>query len=286
MNKALKWIGGGILVLGALSALTGRSNHPGESAKPVAVSATQIAAPASPPPPQFNPQTIRLVKDLVVEDLKTWSTGGEAAFDDWHVQNMGAPIKVTAVDLSRKYNANEVAADNEYKGKTLWITGKVDAISKNAFNQPYLALRGAEMFHEVQASMDKSAYDQIATFSKGQKVSLICRGSGMVLMSPMATQCITLNTALDQVELKEANWVDSFFAGNGDGSDGLKSGVAMTYLMAASLPADSPCHKSIGNACQQDLKRITITKAEMKSRYDEMQAYLKLPTWQSPVMKK
>lgn len=286
MNKVFKWLGGGILVVGVLSAIAGKSNHPRESVKPIASSALQVNAPAASPPPQFDPQSIKLVKEVMFDDLKVWSHGGGNAMEGvWHAQNIGSPLKVTAVDLSRKYDANEVAADNEYKGKTLWITGTVTAISKNAFNQPYLSLRGAEMFHDVQASMDSSAQDQIATFRKGQKVSLICKGAGMIVLSPMATQCITLDTAMDQAALKEADWIDSFFAGKADGSDDLKRSVAVLYIEAVGMPADSACYTSINSkACLRDVDNVVenvqkdpAKRAEWKSQYASMQAYLKLP---------
>jgi hypothetical protein len=282
MKKTLKWIGGGLLAIVVLAPIIEKLNKTSEPEKTAAASVAPSTA-SQAPPPQFDPLAIRVVKAFMVDDLKGWSEGGEAMLGDWHAQNMNSPIKITAIDLSRKYNANEVAADNEFRNKTLWITGKVDAISKNAFDKPYLALRGAEMFREVHAVMDKSAYEQIATYKKGQSVSLICRGAGMTLMSPIATECITLGSALGKAELKIANWVDSFFAGKADGSSELKSTAAMIYVSALHLPADSSCHKMIDKACEKDLERIFTkknngaTREEVKSQYDAMKDYLKLP---------
>ncbi|TDN63028.1 hypothetical protein [Paraburkholderia sp. BL10I2N1] len=73
MNKALKWIGGGVLVLVAFSPFTHKSHAPGESAKTATVATTKLTAPTAPPPPQFDPETIKLAKDGVA--LKILKSG-------------------------------------------------------------------------------------------------------------------------------------------------------------------------------------------------------------------
>src|ERR1700736_1804386 len=49
----------------------------------------------------------------------------------------GGVITILANALYRAYDANEVAADEKYKGKSVKITGKVQNIGKDILGSPY-----------------------------------------------------------------------------------------------------------------------------------------------------
>jgi hypothetical protein len=98
-----------------------------------------------------------------------------------------AAIQISARDLFAAYDANEVAADGQYKGKQLEVTGAVESINKDFTDGVYVALEGGEMFDTLQAH-DLDA-QQAAALSKGQNVTLLCEGNGMVMGSPMLKDC-------------------------------------------------------------------------------------------------
>lgn len=89
-------------------------------------------------------------------------------------------IKVTALELSTAYKDNEVAADQQYKGKTVEVSGTVDTIGKDILDTPYIAFAGEQyaIIDRVQCMFSKSDESQLATVKKGQKITLRGEVSG------------------------------------------------------------------------------------------------------------
>lgn len=97
---------------------------------------------------------------------------------------------ITPAELYKAYNANEVAADQKYKGKKIRITGTIDEISKSVGNSIFVSLKvPGEYFATVSCMMQKSAEDQAATLRKGQKITIQGTGSGMLLGFPGLKDC-------------------------------------------------------------------------------------------------
>lgn len=82
-------------------------------------------------------------------------------------------IKVTAKDLSAAYEANEVKADQTYKGKTAEITGKVDSIGV-ILNSTYVTLSAEKEYSIVSVQCffdDKAEIDKVSNLTKGDAVT-------------------------------------------------------------------------------------------------------------------
>lgn len=83
-------------------------------------------------------------------------------------------LKVSAVDLAKAYEDNEVKADKSYKDKTAEISGKVDDIGVVA-GQTYVvlsaekdfAITNVQCFFEEQAEIDK-----VSNLKKGDTVTI------------------------------------------------------------------------------------------------------------------
>lgn len=99
-------------------------------------------------------------------------------------------VDVTAKQLLAEYHANEVSADDHYKGKVLRVSGTIDAIRKGITDEPYLVLRAGEMFDSVQAHFEDDAQALLRRLSNGESVTVRCIGDGMILNSPMLKDCI------------------------------------------------------------------------------------------------
>ena len=99
------------------------------------------------------------------------------------------PVRVTAVDLARAYDANEVQAQNEYGGQTLEVSGVVTGITLDMFSNPVVQMRGVNEFLPVQASFDKSYSGRLGTLSKGQVVTVRCTSVTEVISAPMLGDC-------------------------------------------------------------------------------------------------
>ncbi len=99
-------------------------------------------------------------------------------------------IPVTAAELYNAYDSNEVAADKQFKGKLLEITGTIESINSGISDQAVLELGTGEMFMTVSAEGDDNFTDIAATLGKGQQVHLICRGAGEIIGMPMLDKCV------------------------------------------------------------------------------------------------
>ncbi len=89
-----------------------------------------------------------------------------------------ASIAVTAVQLFAAYEANAIAADNQYKGKLLEVSGIVASVGKDILDAPYVSLKTNNPIFSVQCMIDKSEAAQAATLSKGARIVVVGRNSG------------------------------------------------------------------------------------------------------------
>jgi len=97
--------------------------------------------------------------------------------------------RVSALKLFLDYQRNEVAADNIYKGHLLTVVGQVTSINKDLFDKIYVSLATPNEFMNVQAHLNEGSESQAAALQRGQVVTLLCTGAGMVVGSPMLKDC-------------------------------------------------------------------------------------------------
>lgn len=99
-------------------------------------------------------------------------------------------IKVSAVQLSEDYNANQVLADAKYKNKSLEISGIIDSIAKDILDTPFVSLKGRETsFFGVQCMFGKADEPKLATLSKGQSIVLRGEVSGELIGNVLVSGC-------------------------------------------------------------------------------------------------
>jgi hypothetical protein len=101
----------------------------------------------------------------------------------------GNPIGVKAPDLAKEYHANEVRADEKYKGKDLLVGGYVEGIDKDFTDEIVVRLKGDSDFHWVMAHVRREDKGKAAALNKGQSTVLRCTGGGMVIGSPVLNDC-------------------------------------------------------------------------------------------------
>jgi hypothetical protein len=104
----------------------------------------------------------------------------------------GGAITISANVLYHAYDANEVAADEKYKGKSVKITGKVQSIGKDILGSPYVVIGGSGMLDGVQCVFATSETSPLASLSKGQTVTISGTVSGK-MVQPMVSDCKLLN---------------------------------------------------------------------------------------------
>lgn len=92
--------------------------------------------------------------------------------------------------LLQSYDANEVAADARYKGRSIRVSGIVGDIKKDILNRPYVTLgTGAEFeIPKVQCFLAAAAVSQAASLRPGQMVALEGKVDGL-MMNVLLSDC-------------------------------------------------------------------------------------------------
>ena len=89
-------------------------------------------------------------------------------------------VQVDAVTLGAAYAANEIAADQKYKGRQLVVSGTVNAIRRDVLDSMYVTLAGSpRSFREVQCFFSDQQGAQLAQLSVGQWLTVTGRCDGL-----------------------------------------------------------------------------------------------------------
>ena len=100
------------------------------------------------------------------------------------------PIAVTAEQLRKDYKANEISADEHYRGRILEVSGTVEAIRKDFLDKPVVEFETTEMFEMVDAHFAKSQAGQLRNLSRGSQVTVRCTGNNVVMSRPQLKDCV------------------------------------------------------------------------------------------------
>lgn len=98
-------------------------------------------------------------------------------------------VVVQSLQLARDYDSNEIAADKAYKGKALEVTGRITSIDSDVSNDAVVSLNGTNGFNDVRAMGDSDFNDYAATLRKGETITLMCKGGGEMITSPILINC-------------------------------------------------------------------------------------------------
>jgi hypothetical protein len=98
-------------------------------------------------------------------------------------------IAVSSLQLWSDYQANEVSADNRYKGRKVLVSGTVASIDKGPFGGLLLRLATGNEFMPTTCDMETSEQSPLAQLSKGDRVRVLCVCRGTVLGSPQLDDC-------------------------------------------------------------------------------------------------
>lgn len=102
------------------------------------------------------------------------------------------PVAVTADQLRREYETNEVSADERYRGRVLVVTGIVKSVKKDILSEePYVELSAG--FMSVDARFDPEDGGVLGRFLRGDKIIVRCIGNGQAILSPQLRACVLQN---------------------------------------------------------------------------------------------
>jgi hypothetical protein len=132
---------------------------------------------------------------LLVIGVVTFSTGSRSSIstNQSHQARLAArPVvgSVTAMTLWRQYEANEVSADNYYKGRVFRVSGTVQSIDKDFLDNIVVRLESPNEFMSTSATIDGSGATRAAQLRKGDHVVLTCVVKGRIIGSPVLDDCV------------------------------------------------------------------------------------------------
>jgi hypothetical protein len=90
-------------------------------------------------------------------------------------------IDVEAADLVHAYRRNEVAADSQYRGRLLDVTGDVESIRRDMLDQPFVMLHTGPGLQGVQCVFPESRAGTISELHPGDHVTIRGRCGGVVI---------------------------------------------------------------------------------------------------------
>lgn len=92
----------------------------------------------------------------------------------------------TAQQLYSDYQKNEVAADLQYKGKLVRVSGAISRIGVDVLGDPFVMLAVSAQFSGVQLVFDKEWTKELAKLHIRDQINAqLCVGAGMVVGNPV-----------------------------------------------------------------------------------------------------
>ncbi len=136
-----------------------------------------------PKPPEYDPKNLKpgqiigllFVVGVVIAGLTIKKPDGtnpiSSLFSSSPTTPSSPPITVSANSLFSAYKANEVAADSQYKDKTVIVDGTVQSIAKDILDNPYVVIGGDGFLDGVQCVFPRSDTN-LGRLSKGQQITV------------------------------------------------------------------------------------------------------------------
>lgn len=98
-------------------------------------------------------------------------------------------VEITSRELAQAYENNEMRAKQQFDGKVLKVTGRVQGVDTDLTDDPILRLDGVNEFLNVQASFTKDDADKMAALNKGDKVTVTCESITEIMSMPVMNDC-------------------------------------------------------------------------------------------------
>ncbi len=102
-------------------------------------------------------------------------------------------LQVTAIQLFDAYQANEAAAQQQYGGKRLEVTGTVDGVDLDMSDEPVVLLRTSNQFMSARARLIEADHSKATGLAKGSKTTLLCAEVTEIMGTPSLKDCSLAN---------------------------------------------------------------------------------------------
>lgn len=101
---------------------------------------------------------------------------------------LNVDFEISSSELYRAYKANEVSADEKYKGRKLAITGTIESIGKDIIKNPYVSFK-EDYLQGITCYFSENDNKIIAQLSKGEEITIIGECRGLTLTNVVIRNC-------------------------------------------------------------------------------------------------
>lgn len=98
-------------------------------------------------------------------------------------------VTISATDLFRAYDANEVATDEKLKGKLIAITGSIQSVDKDFSDDIIISIKTPNEFMPARLELKENQKEKAASLRKGQRVSVTCEKVTRLVGAPSGSDC-------------------------------------------------------------------------------------------------
>jgi len=98
-------------------------------------------------------------------------------------------VKINAGQLFTAYEDNEVATDEGLKGKLVQVSGSVQAIDKDAFDNIVINFKTSNQFMPAHMKMEDSEKAAAMAIKKGSKATVLCEKMSRIVGTPYGNGC-------------------------------------------------------------------------------------------------
>jgi hypothetical protein len=148
---------------------------------------------------------------------------------------------ISAAKVASAYESNQVAADQSYYNKTLFISGRIASINSGLGNEPYVVLFGGNPFLAPQAHFDADNIQELVPLNRGQEIRIVCNGDGAIVGAPIFNKCMFAASYANQKLTGIKKQIDDFLSGEEPQSERIAGMVVVAIAGGRLLPDNSSC---------------------------------------------
>lgn len=210
---------------------------------------------------------------------------------------MGRDIKIySASKIISSYHNNEVAADNEFKGKPIRIKTVAYAIKKDFSGDAFIVATGRNASETLHLKVNGDD-ERIQKINRGEKVDFVCTGKGMVIGTPILESCVYPKDFGESVFSNIEQSLSRISSGNYKPMSKMEVGLLLNFFMSGegfyadcnigkgeclkAVIRESKKEKSINHLTEQDKKEIK----KLYDSYDSLPNISYSPVGKSRLLK-
>ena len=99
------------------------------------------------------------------------------------------PVSISAEELSARYRENESAADEDYSGQTLFVSGTVMDIEQEEVGHPVILFGGPGNALLARAELSPASRAKAIGLNEGDQVVIRCNGITKMIDAPLLLNC-------------------------------------------------------------------------------------------------